>query len=101
MLLCQADITSKNEKKVARYKKNLIEVYDKIRDVEKRDEIRNWRPPIGGDEIMSKLNLNPSKEVGIIKMKIQDAILDGKINNNYNAAEKYMYKIAKELGIEY
>ena len=101
MTLCHADITSKNEKKVERYKNNLKRVYSKIKDVEERDQIRNWRPPIDGEIIMNKLKLNPSKKIGVIKMKIQDAILDGEIENNYNSAETYMYKIAKELGIEY
>ena len=68
MTLCNADITSKNEIKVDRYKKNLAQVYQKIKDVEARDKIRNWRPPIDGDIIMKKLNLKPSKVIGIIKL---------------------------------
>ena len=101
MLLCYADITSKNEKKVIKYKNNLKLVSEKLKEVEERDKIRNWRPPINGDVIMKKLKLNPSKKIGIIKTKIQNAILDGKIKNNYSEAEKLMYKISQELGIDH
>ena len=100
MTLCTADITSKNEYKVNTYKDNLRQVYKKIKDVEKRDQIRNWQPPISGDVIMQKLKLKPSKIVGTIKLKIREAILDGDIKNNYEDAELLMYKIAKELNIE-
>ena len=108
MLLCHADITSKNEKKVVKYQKNLAVVSAKLKDVEEKDEIRNWRAPINGETIMKKLNLkggrsNPKegKMIAIIKTKIKDAILDGKIQNNQLEAENLMYKIAKELGIKY
>jgi len=99
MTLCSADITSKNNYKVNKYKNNLKTVYQKIKDVEERDKIRNWQPPISGDEIMQKLNLKPSKLVGIIKLKIREAILDGNIQNNHKEAEKFMYQVAKELNI--
>lgn len=101
MLLCHADITSKNEKKVKKYKNNLKLVAEKIIDVENRDKIRNWQPPINGEIIMKKLQLKPSKTIGLIKNKIQDAILDGDIKNDYMEAEKLMYKIAKELDVKF
>lgn len=101
MVLCEADITSKNEKKVEKYKHNLKLVIQKIKSVEERDQIRNWRPPIDGETIMKKLNLKPSKTIGLIKKRIQDAILDGEIKNNELEAEKLMYKIGEELGIKY
>jgi len=106
MLLCHADITSKNEKKVVKYQANLKIVSQKLQDVESRDRIRNWQPPINGDIIMNKLNLkggraNPieGKKIAMIKEKIKDAILDGKIKNEYSEAEKLMYQISKEIGI--
>ena len=101
MLLCTADITSKNEYKVHKYKNNLKLVYQQLKEVEARDKIRNWQPPIDGDVIMKKLQLKPSKIIGIIKTQIREAILDGKIKNNYNEAEKFMYKIAKDLSIKH
>ena len=101
MLLCSADITSKNEYKVHKYKNNLKLVYQKLKEVEARDKIRNWQPPIDGDVIMNKLELKPSKIIGIIKTQIREAILEGKIKNNYNEAEKFMYKIAKDLSIKH
>jgi len=108
MLLCHADITSKNEKKVKKYQSNLKNVEKKLKDVEERDKIRNWQPPISGDIIMKKLNLqggrsNPveGKKIAIIKEKIKEAILDGEIKNDYMEAEELMYDIASKLGIEY
>jgi len=108
MLLCHADITSKNEKKVTKYQNNLKTVSKKLKDVEARDQIRNWRPPINGDIIMEKLKLkggrsNPAegKKIAIIKETIKDAILDGNIKNNYLEAETLMYEIAKKLGIDF
>jgi tRNA nucleotidyltransferase/poly(A) polymerase len=106
--LCNADITSKNDYKVAKYKKNLEIVAQKIIDLEKRDNIRNWQPPINGSVIMKKLHLkggksNPQdgKKIAIIKEKIKDAILDGNIKNNFEEAEQLMYQIAQKLGINY
>ena len=108
MLLCNSDITSKNDYKVEKYKKNLKIVAQKLVDLEKRDNIRNWQPPINGSIIMKKLKLkggksNPEdgKKIAIIKEKIKDSILDGDIKNNFNEAEKLMYQIAQELGINY
>ena len=97
MILSRADITSKNDIKVKKYTKNLILVSNKLKEVEKKDKMSSWRPPITGKIIMNKLNIPPSKEVGIIKQSIQDAILDGKIENTYEAAEIYMYDIAKDI----
>ena len=101
LLLCNSDITSKNNFKVIKYKKNLEQVYKKIKEVEKRDKIRNWQPPISGEVIMEKLNISPSKLVGLIKLEIREAILDGLIENNYDEAERYMYKIAKKFDIKF
>ena len=108
MLLCYADITSKNEKKVQKYQANLKNVANKLKDVEARDKIRNWQPPINGDIIMNKLKLkggrsNPDegKKIAIIKEQIKEAVLDGKIKNDYVEAEELMYDIASKLGIKY
>ena len=108
MTLCNADITSKNEKKVIRYRNNLKIVANKLKEIEEKDKIKNWKPPINGDAIMKKLKLqggrsNPSggKIIAIIKEKIKEAILDGEIQNNYKEAEKLMYKIAQELELDY
>ena len=101
MTLCFADITSKNKNKVHRYTKNLQIVYQKIKNVEERDKIRNWRPPIDGDFIMKKLKLKPSKLIGVIKLKIRESILEGEIKNNSKEAVELMYEIAKELNIKY
>ncbi len=99
LLLCDADITSKNEEKVKRYKENLKLVLQKIKEVEERDHIRNWQPPITGEIIMQTFNIKPSREVGTIKDAIKDAILDGVITNNYDAAFALMLEKGKELGL--
>ena len=97
LLLCEADITSKNEEKVKRYKANLVLVKEKIKEVEARDHIRNWQPPITGEIIMQTFNIKPSREVGVIKDFIKDAILDGVIKNDYNEAFALMLEKGKEL----
>lgn len=100
MLLCNADITSKNESKVKRYKDNYQLVKQKLIDIEEKDRLRNFQPPIDGTEIMDIYGLTPSRPVGIIKDAIKDAILDGVIQNNRKEAYEYMLKKAAELGLQ-
>ena len=100
MKLCRADITSKNMDKVNRYLKNFDLVEQRMKEVEAKDHIRNFQPPVSGEEIMRTLALPPSKMVGIIKDRIKDAILDGEIENNREQAWELMLKIAREKGIE-
>lgn len=100
MLLCEADITSKNKKKVKRYLDNFGLVRDRCREVEEKDQIRNWQPPIDGLEIMQLFNLTPSRPVGILKDGLKDAILDGDIANNREEALAFLYRKAKEIGVK-
>ena len=99
MMLCEADITSKNEMRKQRFLDNFRLVRVKLKDLEERDRIRNFQPPVDGDEIMRTFGLTPCAEVGALKSSIKDAILDGIIPNEHDAAYEYMMKKAKEMGL--
>ena len=99
MLLCDADITSRNEEKKARFHRNYQLVRQKMVELEERDRIRNFQPPVKGDEIMEILHLEPCSTVGELKAAIKDAILDGIIPNEYEAARAYLMEMAKERGL--
>jgi tRNA nucleotidyltransferase/poly(A) polymerase len=99
MLLCEADITSKNKWKVKKFMENFKLVRQRCQVVEEKDRIRNWQPPITGELIMETFGLKPSKPVGVIKDAIKDAILDGDINNDFDSAFDFMMSKAKELNL--
>ena len=99
MLLCDADITSRNEEKKARFHQNYQLVRQKMVELEERDRIRNFQPPVRGEEIMELLHLGPCSTVGELKTAIKDAILDGIIPNEYDAAKAYLLQIAHEKGL--
>jgi poly(A) polymerase len=100
MMLCEADITSKNAEKVKRFRANFQLVRQKLKEIEEKDRVRNFQPPIKGKEIMDAFNLPASAIVGEIKTRIKDAIMDSIIPNEHDAAYAYLLEIAKELGLK-
>jgi poly(A) polymerase len=100
MTLCHADVTTKNEYKKKKYRENFALVKQKLHDVEQRDQLRNWQPPISGEDIMKTFKLGPGREIGIIKNAIREAILEGEIPNNRDEAFTFMLKKAEEMGIK-
>lgn len=100
MILCHSDVTTKNSYKRKKYRENFERVKQKLKDVEQRDQIRNWQPPVSGDDIMNAFNIKPGREVGIIKKAIREAILEGDIKNNQKEALDFMLKKGEELGLK-
>lgn len=99
MLLCHADVTTKNEYRKKKYRQNFELVKQKLKDVEERDQIRNWQPPVTGNDIMEIFGIKAGKEVGIIKNQIREAILEGEIRNSRDEALDFMIKKAAEIGL--
>lgn len=100
MLLCNADVTTKNEYKIKKYRNNFELVKQKLKDVDEKDQLRNWQPPITGNDIMKTFGLNAGKEVGLIKTAIREAILEGEIPNRFDEAFAFMVKTAQEMGLK-
>jgi hypothetical protein len=100
MKLCEADITSQNLTKKKQYLENFQLVREKLKEIEEKDAIRNFQPPVSGEEIMAYFQIPPSRPVGIIKEAIKEAILEGEIGNNHEEAREYMIKKGTELGLK-
>lgn len=100
LALCRSDITSKNEARVKKFLRNLSLVEEKIKDVEERDRIRNWQPPIDGHEIMQIFELKAGREIGILKNSLKEAILDGEVKNNYNDALSFVIRKGQDMGLK-
>lgn len=100
MILCRADITSKNDFKVKQFLNNFDKVEQKLCEVEKKDKLRNFQPPVRGEHIIEAFDLEPCKLIGDIKIAVREAILDGKINNDFHEAYDYMLKVGREMGLE-
>ena len=99
MLLCNADITSKNPRKVERLRHNFETVRNKLAEVEEKDAIRNWKNPVTGEYIMEVYGIPPCKEIGVLKEYVKNAILDGEIGNTFEEADAYMRIKALEMGL--
>jgi tRNA nucleotidyltransferase/poly(A) polymerase len=100
MILCSADITSKNKEKVKRYLANFELVKSKLIEIEEKDRLRNWQPPVSGIDIMETFGIKPSIEIGLIKNAIREAMLDGEIPNSFSEAYQFMLKEGEKLGLK-